>query len=187
MNAENTIFVSLPHPNATLTPEAGLQQWKAAAIGITTDTTPTMNPEPETPTIEELFEKALPVHILTSRWGRYIGIGSDGLRPLDFIRDGATLVHHEPNENFWELYRQAKGIFKQLGFSVKRTTRDGYPLWIVNIPIATLNDTVFFESGLAHIEAEILRPTGIDPAKILNDIRTRQFQATQDAIRRGGA
>ena len=113
-----------------------------------------MNPKPKTPSIEKLFEKTLSVHILTSRWGRYIGIGSVGLRPSDFIRYNETLVHHDPtNNNFWELYRQAKGIFKTLGFSVKQTTRDGYPLWIVNVPIVALTDTVFVDSGLVDIGA----------------------------------
>ena len=135
-----------------------------------------MNPKPKTPSIEKLFEKTLSVHILTSRWGRYIGIGSVGLRPSDFIRYNETLVHHDPNNNFWELYRQAKGIFKTLGFSVKQTTRDGYPLWIVNVPIAALTDTVFVDSGLVDIEAKILRPTGIDPVKILDGIRKRQSE-----------
>ena len=63
MNAKNTVFVNLPHPNPVPTYEAGLRQWKSAAVGFAKDLTPTLKPEPETPTIEELFEKALPVHI----------------------------------------------------------------------------------------------------------------------------
>ena len=49
MNAQNTVFVNLPHPNAIPTPEARLRQWKSAAVGFAKDLTPAMNPEPETP------------------------------------------------------------------------------------------------------------------------------------------
>ena len=49
MNAQNTVFVNLPHPNAIPTPEARLRQWKSAAVGIATGLTSTLNPEPEAP------------------------------------------------------------------------------------------------------------------------------------------
>ena len=71
MNAQNTVFVNIPHPNAIPTPETGLRQWKSAAVGFAKDLTPAMEPKIEapTPTIEELFEKALPVHIEGSSLG----------------------------------------------------------------------------------------------------------------------
>ena len=51
MNAKNTVFVSLPNPNAIPTPETRLRQWKSAAVGFAKDLTPAMKPEPETPKI----------------------------------------------------------------------------------------------------------------------------------------
>ena len=179
MNAKNTIFVNLPHPNAIPTHEAGLRQWKSAAAGIATDLTPTMNPEPKTPTVEELFEKALPVHIEGSRWGRYIVPG-----PASRVSTTGTIFqYHDPCPNFWDLYELSKGIFRDLGIRLSKS--DG--VWIAHIPIRVLTDTVFVESGLAGVERTLLAHTGIDPAQILREIRKRQFQETQDAIRRGGA
>ena len=53
MNAQNTVFVNLPHPNAIPTPETRLRQWKSAVVGIVADTTPTLNPEPAVASTEE--------------------------------------------------------------------------------------------------------------------------------------
>ena len=177
MNAKSTVFVNLPHPNPIPTPKAGLRQWKSAAVGIATDTTPTMNPEPETPTIEELFEKALPVHIQGSRWGRYIAPG-----PASRVSNGTIFQYHDPCPNFWDLYELSKGIFRDLGIRLSKS--DG--AWIAHIPIRVLTDTVFIDSGLAAVERTLLAHTGINAAKIADDIRKRQFQETQDAIRKGG-
>ena len=177
MNAKNTVFVSLPHPNAIPTPKAGLRQWKSAAVGIATDI-PTMEPKPETPTIEELFEKALPVHIEGSRWGRYIAPG-----PASRVSNGTIFQYHDPCKNFWDLYDLSKGIFCDLGIRLSKS--DG--VWVTHIPIRVLIDMVFVDSGLAAVERTLLAQTGINAAKIADDIRKRQFQATQDAIRRGGA
>ena len=179
MNAKNTVFVSLPHPNAIPAPETGLQQWKSAAVGIAKDITPAMKPEPDTPTIEELFEAALPVHIEGTRWGRYIAPG-----PASRVCNGNPIFqYHDPCKNFWDLYELSKGIFRDLGIRLSKS--DG--VWVTHIPIRILTDTVFVDSGLAAVERTLLAHTGINPAKIADDIRKRQFQATQDAIRNGGA
>ena len=93
MNTKNTVFVNLPHPNPIPTPETRLRQWKSAAVGIATDI-PTMEPKIEapTPTIEELFEKALPVHIEGTRWGRYIAPG-----PASRVSTTGTIFqYHDP-------------------------------------------------------------------------------------------
>ena len=187
---EGNVFVQVRNPNPVSTPVAQqYANWMQIADNIATDlpvpSTPAPEPEsePETPTIDEVLTESLPQFIKVSRWSRYIGLGSVGLRPSDYIRDNSILIHHQPNGNFWDLHQQAKHILKGLGFRLKRTTRDGYPLWIVSIPISVLTDKVFIESGLAAIEAEILRPTGIDPVAILNEIRERQFKETQDGIR----
>ena len=74
-----------------------------------------MNPKSKTPSVEELFEKTLSVHILTSRWGRYIGIGSVGLRPSDFIRYNETLVHHDPNKQLLGVVPASEGYFQDAG------------------------------------------------------------------------
>ena len=179
MNAQNTVFVNLPHPNAIPTPEAGLRQWKSAAVGIATDI-PTMEPKIEapTPTIEELFEKALPVHIESTRWGRYIAPG-----PASRVSNGTIFQYHDPCKNFWDLYELSKGIFRDLGIRLSRPNG----AWIAHIPIRILTDTVFVDSGLAAVERTLLAHTGINPTQILREIRKRQFQETQDAIRRGGA
>ena len=134
--------------------------------------------EPETPTIEELFEAALPYHIQGSRWGRYIVPG-----PASRVSTTGTIFqYHDPCPNFWDLYELSKGIFRDLGIRLSKS--DG--VWIAHIPIRVLTDTVFVESGLAGVERTLLAHTGIDPAQILREIRKRQFQETQDAIRRGG-
>ena len=52
MNAKNTVFVNLPHPNPVPTYEAGLRQWKSAAIGIAADI-PTMEPKSAAVSTEE--------------------------------------------------------------------------------------------------------------------------------------
>ena len=185
MNAENTIFVNLPHPNAIPTPEARLRQWKFAAVGIATDLTPAMEPKIEapTPTIEELFEKALPVHIEGTRWGRYIAPG-----PASRVSNGTIFQYHDPCKNFWDLYELSKGIFRDLGIRLSRPNRLSSPngAWIAHIPIRILTDTVFVDSGLAAVERTLLAHTGINPTQILREIRKRQFQETQDAIRNGG-
>ena len=177
MNAQNTVFVNLPHPNVIPTPEARLRQWKSAAVGFAKDLTPAMNPEPETPTIEELFEKALPVHIEGTRWGRYIAPG-----PASRVSNGTIFQYHDPCKNFWDLYELSKGIFRDLGIRLSRPNG----AWIAHIPIRILTDTVFIDSGLAAVERTLLAHTGINPTQILREIRKRQFQETQDAIRNGG-
>ena len=177
MNAKNTVFVNLPHPNPVPTYEAGLRQWKSAAVGFAKDLTPAMKPEPETPTIEEIFEKALPVHIQGSRWGRYIAPG-----PASRVSNGTIFQYHDPCSNFWDLYELSKGIFRDLGIRLSKS--DG--AWIAHIPIRVLTDKVFIEGGLAAVERTLLAHTGINAAKIADDIRKRQFQETQDAIRKGG-
>ena len=53
MNAKNTVFVNLPHPNAIPTPEARLRQWKSAAVGFAKDLTPTLNPKSAVASTEE--------------------------------------------------------------------------------------------------------------------------------------
>ena len=178
MNAKNTVFVSLPHPNPIPTPETRLRQWKSAAVGFAKDLTPAMNPEPKTPTITQLFEKALPVHIEGSRWGRYIAPG-----PASRVCNGTIFQYYAPCSNFYDLYELSKGIFRDLGIRLSKS--DG--AWIAHIPIRILTDTVFIDSGLAAVERTLLAHTGIDPTQILREIRKRQFQETQDAIRKGGA
>ena len=179
MNAKNTVFVSLPHPNPIPTHETRLRQWKSAAVGFAKDLTPAMKPEPEAPTIDQLFEKALPVHIESSRWGRYIAPG-----PASRVSTTGTIFqYHDPCPNFWDLYELSKGIFRDLGIRLSKS--DG--VWIAHIPIRILTDTVFVDSGLAAVERTLLAHTGINAAKIADDIRKRQFQETQDAIRNGGA
>ena len=133
--------------------------------------------EPKTPTIEELFEKALPVHIQGSRWGRYIAPG-----PASRVSNGTIFQYHDPCPNFWDLYELSKGIFRDLGIRLSKS--DG--AWIAHIPIRVLTDKVFIEGGLAAVERTLLAHTGINAAKIADDIRKRQFQETQDAIRKGG-
>ena len=177
MNAKNTVFVNLPNPNAIPTPETRLRQWKSAAVGFAKDLTPAMNPEPETPTIAQLFEKALPYHIEGSRWGRYIAPG-----PASRVSNGTIFQYHGPCKNFWDLYELSKGIFRDLGIRLSKSD----DVWVAHIPIRILTNTVFVDSGLAAVERTLLAHTGIDPAKILREIRKRQFQETQDAIRRGG-
>ena len=49
MNAQNTVFVNLPHPNAIPTPEARLRQWKSAAVGFAKDLTPNSEPRTRSP------------------------------------------------------------------------------------------------------------------------------------------
>ena len=53
MNAKNTVFVNLPHPNVIPTPEVRLRQWKSAAVGFAKDLTPTLNPTPAVASTEE--------------------------------------------------------------------------------------------------------------------------------------
>ena len=53
MNAKSTVFVNLPHPNPVPTYEAGLRQWKAAAVGFAKDLTPAMKPAPAVASTEE--------------------------------------------------------------------------------------------------------------------------------------
>ncbi len=53
MNAKNTVFVNLPHPNPIPTPEARLRQWKSAAVGFAKDLTPTLNPKSAVVSTEE--------------------------------------------------------------------------------------------------------------------------------------
>ena len=53
MNAKNTVFVNLPHPNPIPTPEARLRQWKSAAVGFAKDLTPTLNPKSAVASTEE--------------------------------------------------------------------------------------------------------------------------------------
>ena len=157
MNAKNTVFVNLPHPNPIPTYEAGLRQWQSAAVGIVADI-PTMEPKPETPTIEELFEKALPVHIEGSRWGRYIAPG-----PASRVSTTGTIFqYHDPCKNFWDLYELSKGIFRDLGIRLSRPNG----AWIAHIPIRILIDTVFVDSGLAAVERTLLAHTGINAAKM---------------------
>ena len=134
--------------------------------------------EPETPTIEQLFEKALPVHIESTRWGRYIAPG-----PASRVCNGTIFQYHDPCKNFWDLYELSKGIFRDLGIRLSKPNG----AWIAHIPIRILTDTVFVDSGLAAVERTLLAHTGINPTQILREIRKRQFQETQDAIRRGGA
>ena len=181
MNAKDTVFVSLPHPNAIPTPKAGLRQWKSAAVGIATDTTPTMEPKnrrPQRLPSRNSLRKALPVHIQGSRWGRYIAPG-----PASRVSNSTIFQYHEPCKNFWDLYELSKGIFRDLGIRLSKS--DG--VWVAHIPIRVLTDKVFIEGGLAAVERTLLAHTGINAAKIADGIRKRQFQETQDAIRRGGA
>ena len=137
-----------------------------------------MEPKPETPTIEELFEIALPRFIEGSRWGRYIAPG-----PASRVCNGTIFQYHGPCKNFWDLYELSKGIFRDLGIRLSKSD----DVWVAHIPIRILTDTVFVDSGLAAVERTLLAHTGIDPTQILREIRKRQFQETQDAIRRGGA
>ena len=133
--------------------------------------TPTLNPKPETPTIEQLFEIALPRHIEGSRWGRYIVTG-----PASRVFNGTIFQYHAPCSNFWDLYELSKGIFRDLGIRLSKFPNG---VWVAHIPIRALTDTVFVERGLAGVERTLLAHTGIDPAQILREIRKRQFQETQ--------
>ena len=76
----------------------------------------------------------------------------------------------------------SKGIFRDLGIRLSKPNG----AWIAHIPIRILTDTVFVDSGLAAVERTLLAHTGINPTQILREIRKRQFQETQDAIRNGG-
>jgi len=144
-----------------------------------TDTHPSSNdevsfPEKDTPSIDEIFAESLPLFIEASRWGRYIFPG-----PASRILDNTIFLYHNPCTNFWDLYEMSKGIFRDLG--IRLSKRGG--TWVAHIPIKCLTDKVFIDSGLAASEKTLLVHTGIDPVKILNEIRQRQFQETQDGYR----
>lgn len=133
------------------------------------------DPRKDMPTIDALFAESLPLFIEASRWGRYICLG-----PASRIFDNRVLVYHNPCENFWDLYELSKGIFRDLGIRVSKRGAT----WEAHIPIRVLTDKVFIEVGLAAVEKTLLSHTGIDPVAILNGIRQRQFQETQDGIKR---
>lgn len=124
----------------------------------------------DAPTVEELLSDFLPRHIEASRWGRYIVPG-----PASRIFDGTVFVYHDPCHGFWDLYELSKGIFRDLGIKLSKTKG----VWEANIPIRVLTDQVFVDSGLAGVEKTLLAGTGIDPSKILAEIRHRQFEETK--------
>ena len=128
-----------------------------------------------TPSIDTLFAESLPLFIEASRWGRYIAIG-----PASRIFDNTTFIYHNPCSNFWDLYELAKGIFRDLGIRVVKRGAT----WEAHIPIRVLTDKVFIDAGLAAVERTLMEHTGIDPVAILDEIRQRQYQETQDGIKR---
>lgn len=177
IRSPGSVFVNVVPPERVqqqLRSNSYHNDWTAAANEIGNDPEPTI-PEAQ-PTAEALFESYLPRHIEASRWGRYISPGPEASR----IFDNTTLVYHDPCLNFWDLYGLGKGIFRKLGIYLSK--RSG--VWEAHIPIRVLTDKVFIESGLAGVEKMLLKGTGIDPCKILADIRRRQYQKTKDGMAR---
>ena len=195
-----TVFVTVPEPTPTVpSPESYERSWEKIAQQLAFETTtspipesvsevssqpegcvddlcsPTL-PEPEkaTPSIDEIFAESLPLFIEASRWGRYIFPG-----PASRILDNTIFKYHNPCPNFWDLYELSKGIFRDLGIRVSKERGT----WVAHIPIKCFTDKVFIDSGLAASEKTLLVHTGIDPVKILNEIRQRQFQETRSGNR----
>jgi len=173
-----TVFVTVPEPTPTVpSPESYERSYEQIAqrLAFETPTSPIL-PEPEkaTPSIDDIFAESLPLFIEASRWGRYIFPG-----PASRILDNTIFVYHNPCTNFWDLYELSKGIFRDLGIRVSKERGT----WVAHIPIKCLTDKVFINSGLAASEKTLLVHTGIDPVGILNEIRQRQFQETQDGYR----
>ena len=128
------------------------------------------------PSIDELFAENLPKFIEASRWGRYIVAG-----PASYIHpSGSVFVYHNPCKNFWELYELSKGIFRNLGISLRKQGAT----WLAHIPIECLTDKVFVESGLVGVEKTLLAGSSVNPSEILAGMRQRQFQATKDGMQR---
>lgn len=127
------------------------------------------------PPIETVFETFLRDHIELSRWGRYICPG-----PASKIVNGTVFAYHDPCHNFWDLYNMDKEIFRNLG--IRMSKQKG--IWVAHIPIRVLTNKVFVESGLAAVEQTLMQHTGIDPVAILDEIRQRQFQESQDGMKR---
>ena len=175
-----TVFVTVPEPTPTVpSPESYERSWEKIAQKLAFETPQNCRPEepePEkdTPTIDEIFAESLPLFIEASRWGRYIFPG-----PASRIHDNTTFIYHNPCPNFWDLYELSKGIFRDLGIRVSKERGT----WVAHIPIKCFTDKVFIDSGLAASEKTLLVHTGIDPVKILNEIRQRQFQETRSGNR----
>ena len=123
------------------------------------------------PTAEELLSETLPQLIEASRWGIYV-IPSKECR----VFDGTTFIHVDPHPPFWNLYNLAKGIFLDLGITLKKSTKG---VWVARIPICVLTDRCFVESGLAGVEKTLRTRKDDDQSiasKISDSIRHRQFE-----------
>lgn len=174
---DGNVFVQIRTPNPVVSTPIAEQYANSTAIGVqmASDIPPMPEPEPEpTPTIDDIFATSLPLFIESSRWGRYIFPG-----PASKVFENKIFQYWNPCPNFWDLYKLAKGIFRDLGIRVAKQSGT----WVAHIPIKCLTDKVFIESGLEAIEKTLLIHTGMDPVAILNEIRARQFKETQDGIR----
>ena len=142
--------------------DAGRQErvWNKVVSGIKSDLSTTLSapppdPDNQQPTAEDVFDAFLLEHIQATRWSRYIVPGS-----ASRVFDGSLFVYHNPCANFWNLYNLAKGLFSEIGI---RLLKSGC-VWEARIPIGTLTDKGFVDSGLAAVEKTLLRHTGnLDP------------------------
>ena len=170
LRSPNSVFVSVQPPESLQQVMAAASQpkvWAKVATEIAESTIET--PEPQSPTAEELLSETLPKLIEATRWGRYIVPG-----PASRVFDGSVFLYHDPCENFWDIYELSKGIFRDLGIRLSKPSG----VWEARIPISVLTDKVFVESGLAGVEQTLMAHTGIDPSKVLEGIRHRQFAET---------
>lgn len=175
------VFVSVKPPeNSQQAAAAQPRVWAkvADAIGVETpvDQPDTAVSNKHLPTAEELLETHLPAHIEASRWGFYV-IPSRECR----VFDGTVFVYRDPAPPFWNLYRLAKGIFRDIG--VLLTKHNG--VWEARIPIAVLTDKIFVESGLAGVEQTMRRGTEAKQSfasQISDGLRKRQLQNTKRGL-----
>ena len=158
------------------------RDWTAAANAIASEPVDTLTAvEKPTadpiPTAEALLAAHLPKHIAASRWGIYV-IPSKQCR----VFDGTTFIHTDPHPPFWNLYNLAKGIFRDLGIKLSKSSKG---VWVANIPVKCLTDKVFVESGLAGVEKTLRTRTNDDASiatKIADSIRHRQLNDTKAGI-----
>ena len=145
-----SVFVSVSLPASVQQiqrADSYFSEWGATAAAIGAENHIEVSTEevpPETiPTAEELLEAYLPQHIEASRWFFYITPGAKSR-----VFDGTIFVYHNPSPPFWNLYRLAKGIFRNLGIRLAKSAGT----WEAHIPISVLTDKVFVESGLAGVD-----------------------------------
>ena len=169
----NSVSVSVEPPEKlqqAMAAEAQPRVWAKVASVIATETPTPVEPSPKM-TAEELLAETLSDFIKASRWGFYV-IPNPKCR----VFDGTTFIYNNPHPPFWNLYRLAKGIFRDLGIMVTKT--DG--AWEVRIPIRVLTDKVFVESGLAGVELVMRRGTRESiPARHARITRERQYARTK--------